>query len=542
MNKLYTIIAILLGVFSISSCTSGFEAQNTNEAGFPSEKQGYDYQDNLIPIQIIEQGIYFNYDFGSGKNWPFQIMQDLSADMFSGYFHDFNGSFNKNNSTYNLNDGWTSSNWIYTYGYIMTAVQKSEKINTAEKYPAFAGITKILKVELMHRIADQYGPIVYTKFGSSTGSAPDTQKDAYYQFFEDLNTGISLIRSFMEKNPGKETFASADILMPEGKRTYSEWIKFANSLRLRLAMRISNVDPAKAKTEAQKSFSDAGGFLEDATEVVAVSTASGYTNPLGEINKSWSEVYMNASMESYLTGYNDPRISKYFDKTISKNDPTKYGNNIINYFNSYKGIRQGTGTEHNFYAGHSRSTVSQTTNAILMTAAEVWFLRAEAALKGYVAGNAGALYQKGVQASFTQWGAGDATAYLNSDATPADYKDAFDATFNSAAQSTITPKWDSAATNEQKLERIITQKWLACYPEGCEAWTEQRRTGYPKLFKVVVNNSKGTIDTNTMIRRIFFPQSLKNDNPTQYSQLVTALGGDDTGGTRLWWDTGSNKF
>lgn len=85
-------------------------------------------------------------------------------------------------------------------------------------------------------------------------------------------------------------------------------------------------------------------------------------------------------------------------------------------------------------------------------------------------------------------------------------------------------------------------KWIACWPEGMEAWTEQRRTGYPKLFKVQTNNSNGTIDTDIMIRRLPFSQDDAKKDPEQYKNLCTALGGADNGGTRLWWDTGKTTF
>ncbi|MFR4235903.1 MAG: SusD/RagB family nutrient-binding outer membrane lipoprotein, partial [Alistipes onderdonkii] len=87
---------------------------------------------------------------------------------------------------------------------------------------------------------------------------------------------------------------------------------------------------------------------------------------------------------------------------------------------------------------------------------------------------------------------------------------------------------------------IITQKWIAMYPEGCEAWAEQRRTGYPRLFPVRLNHSKGYIDTETMIRRLPFPAVLATSDPEQYAALVAELGGEDHGGTRLWWDAGRN--
>ncbi|MCD8269685.1 MAG: SusD/RagB family nutrient-binding outer membrane lipoprotein [Parabacteroides sp.] len=530
-NK-YIAAFFIAGMAGLVACTDDFESQNSKENGFTEELQSYDYMYYTLPITIVEQGIYFNYDWGGGKNWPFQIIQNLEADMFSGYFHDMNGSFNSNNSTYHLADNWTSSNWTYTYGYIMTAAKEAERKN-ADK-PEFLGIAKVLKVELMHRIADIYGPLVYSNYGESTGSEPDDLKTAYYAFFNDLDDALASIRSYTSANPDKNPFQKFDYLTPN--KTYGDWIKFANSLRLRLAMRLSSVDPARASEEAKKALLDAGGVLEAPSDVIAVNaTTSGYSNPLGEVNKGWGEVFMNASMESFLVGYDDPRLSKYYLPATGGSEGA-----LFDIKGMYKGVRQGTGVTHNKYADHSSSAVAQNTDAILLTAAEVWFLRAEAALRGYISGDAGDLYAKGVETSFAQWGAGDASAYLESTKTPAAYKDAFDAKFDAPATTDVTPKWDNSLSNEQKLEKIITQKWLAIYPEGCEAWTEQRRTGYPKLFKVAVNNSGGEINTDIMIRRLFYPQSLKNDNPTQYEQLTIALGGPDTGGTRLWWDTGRN--
>ena len=163
-NNIKYIAGILLGgLIGFSACTDSFESFNTNEAGFDNDSKKQDFNYYGIPLGIIQQGIYFNYDWGSGKNWPFQTMQNLGADLFSGYVHDFN-PFNegKNNSTYYMMDGWNGSTWDNTYGYIMPEVQKSETINEKDNI-GFYGITKILKVELMHRLSDLYGPIVYTK-------------------------------------------------------------------------------------------------------------------------------------------------------------------------------------------------------------------------------------------------------------------------------------------------------------------------------------------------------------------------------------------
>lgn len=533
-NKIkYITVLLLVSLISLSSgCTGSFENDNTNETGFPDDKQDLDFNKYGLQLLTVQKGIYFNYNWGAGLNWPFQVMQNLGADMFSGYFHDSKDNFFMHNSAYNLNDSWNSSNWINTYGYIMPAIYRSEELTEEDNYPSFLGITKILKVATMHRIADQYGPLVYSNFGSKTGSDPESLKDAYYHFFEDLEEGIQLIQDFVAKNPDFESFYKFDILT--ATRTYNEWLRFANSLRLRLAMRISNVDPAKAAEMVQKCMDSNIGFLEPETHLISVSTiGSGYNNPLGEINKAWNEAYINASMESFLVGFNDPRLPKYFDKAKG-NEETQY---LFDIKGTYKGIRQGINVFHGNYNGHSKSTITQSTNAILMTPAEVYFLLAEAVLKGYITGNTQTYYEDGIKASFAQWGVNaQLDTYLKSEAIPIDFKDALDSRFDVKAMTDITPKWDDTDTNERKLERIITQKWIACYPEGVEAWSEQRRTGYPKLFKVYENNSNGTIDTDIMIRRIPFPAALQSDNPDQYNKLLQLLGGPNTGGTRLWWE------
>lgn len=542
----YLITLLVGGLLGISTaCTDGFESDNRNNAGFDSNLQEYDFQKYLLKFEIIQSGIYFNYNWGSGKNWPFQIAQNLGQDMFSGYFHDFNQAFNDKNSVYSLNDGWTSTHWTFNYSYIMPEVQKCEQINA--KQPALLAITEILKVELMHRVADCYGPLVYSKFGQE-GDNVDDLKTAYKQFFTDLESGISGLVNFIKNNPGVEPYKDADLLTPN--KTLAEWIKFGNSLRLRLAMRVANVDKTMAAEQAKKSF-DLNKFLETPTEVISTSTKSGYTNPLGEINQSWGEVYMGATMESVLNGYNDPRIGKYYEEAEGNDIVWKDDNGVeqhlsqrFNYAGTYKGVPQGTGltTKDNRYRMCSRSTVSQTTNPILMTAAEVWFLRAEAALRGISSENAKECYEKGVRISFEQWGVSGADMYLQSNAVPNNYKDPFDENFDMKALITTTPNWNDASSIEEQFEKIITQKWLAIYPEGNEAWTEQRRTGYPRLFKVKVNKSGGAIDTNIMIRRLPFPADLQKSNPTQYNSLKSALGGADNGGTRLWWDTGKNNL
>ena len=257
LNEMASLLVVLL----LFSCTGKFEEYNTDSTGFTDEQKTYDYNTFGVWLKVVQMGIYFNYDWGNGKNWHFQTMQNLNADMFSGYMHDFK-PFNAGlgNTVYNLQDGWNGTMWDNTYGYIMTEIKQTED-HSRDKYPAFYAIAKILKVEVMHRISDYYGPIVYTKFGESdAGVMPDSQKDAYYAFFRDLGEAIHLLSEY----DGEETFSRFDMIMPENYRTFGEWMRFANSLRLRLAVRIAMADPDKARDEAHKSLTHPAGLLEEA--------------------------------------------------------------------------------------------------------------------------------------------------------------------------------------------------------------------------------------------------------------------------------------
>ena len=541
MNKIkYTTALLLGGLLSFSSCTDNFTDFNSTDGAYTDELQKYDNQTNLVPFSTIQKGIIYQTGV-NGTDWQYQIIQNLAADMFCGYFHDMNGAFNANNSTYNLNNGWTSAMLVYTYGYVLPSIADAEKLNTEKEWPLYHAITKILKVATLHRVSDYYGPILYDGFGTAD-QKPQSQEEVYKRFFEDLATAVNILKDYK----GGVSFESADFMMPEGKRTPAQWLKFANSLRLRLAMRVSNVAPALAEEQAKAALdSKNGGVLETANETVG---QYGIRNPLGGV-AGWSEVYMNASLESYLKGYNDPRIKSYFN--LAQDGRDKEGNIIkevagVKQLNSiegeYKGVRQGTGVADNRYSTHSQTAITTGSKIIVMSAAEVWFLRAEAALRNYTSENVENCYKQGITVSFAQWDASGVSEYLESEETPAAYVDAFDKKFDADAPTSITPKWDESAPLELKLERIITQKWLAIYPEGCEAWAEQRRTGYHRLIKVAVDKSGNTISTDDMIRRVFFNQDYKTDNKALYDALVSKLGGADNGGTRLWWDAGGNNF
>lgn len=186
-----------------------------------------------------------------------------------------------------------------------------------------------------------------------------------------------------------------------------------------------------------------------------------------------------------------------------------------------------------------------------MNAAEVYFLRAEAALRGWNAGeDAGALYEKGIMTAFsqplggTQSKAGDASVYMKGTTLPKGYVDPKNPSYSDNGTGQVSVNWADATNFDEKLEKIITQKWIALFPDGQEAWSEFRRTGCPRVIRVATNNSSGRIDTKKQVARLPYPTNLMKDYPDLAQQAVNNpefLDGADNGGTKLWWDKRSDK-
>ncbi len=163
-------------------------------------------------------------------------------------------------------------------------------------------------------------------------------------------------------------------------------------------------------------------------------------------------------------------------------------------------------------------------------------------------GTAQGLYEQGIKVSFDDFGISEADyqAYINNDTGVAeDYVDPFNSDNNIAALDKATVKWNNSLDNEGKLHKIINQKWLAMYPEGQEAWSEFRRTGYPKLFPVANNRSsivEGGIADGEFVKRLRFTRNERNSHEAEVIKARELLGGPDNEGTRLWWDVPGSNF
>ena len=325
-------------------------------------------------------------------------------------------------------------------------------------------------------------------------------------------------------------------LSPMGDYVYSgdvnKWIRYANSLKLRLAMRVSFVNPKLAKQMAEEAVR--GGVIESNDGNATWKYFSTITNPLytaykynSSDSKTGGDTHAAADIICYMNGYNDNRREAYFSKSQWEGI-------------DYVGLRRGWEVFDKTW-GFNFSGLGLKANdpLIWMNAAEVAFLRAEgAAVHGFdMGGTAESFYNRGIELSFEQWGAAGAAAYMADGASlPAAYNDPSEQNPYTGSVSDITIKWDESASAERKLERIITQKWIANYYNGNEAWAELRRTGYPKLIPVKYNGSGGIVDSKLGPQRMPYPQEEYTNNSVNVTKAVnTMLGGPDNMATKVWW-------
>jgi len=519
-----------LGLLAISACTKEFKALNTDPSKVTQAQAAGDFQYIGGFFPDMQENIFSTID------WVYQLQQNLNADVFSGYMMSADPFGGPNNTNYFMKTGWNSQPFDLGNNSIMNDWLKIRNVARPQDQH-FVAIALILKVEGMHRITDIYGPIPYSKFGTANFIIPyDSQQSIYTRFFAELDTAESVLSAYVKANPGAMPFKPFDF---EYGGDYKQWLKFANTLRLRLAMRIVYADPTTAQQQAEKAVADPNGLLSAVSDDALLNMVNGlaYQNPIWNITNAYGDISMGAVSESILNGYSDPRISSYFLASTAVPGQEK-------------GIRMGADNATYSYAGYSLINDLASTPLNIMFASESYFLRAEGALRGWNmgSGTAQSFYEAGVTLAFQERGVTMPGGYLtNSTATAAPYVDTQNPANSIAAGSpylnNIPVAWNSGTNGtsfESNLQRIITQKWIAIFPDGEEAWSDYRRTGYPVQFPVAVNNSGGLIPSVPGIRRLPFPTDDASTNPKGQAIGLTELGGPDNGGTKLWWDKNPN--
>ena len=529
----------IVGVLALSLFTAcDFQKVNTNEFELLPEEGLMDGISIGGPITAMQKCVFPVGTQADGTSVAnrYQTAYNLAADCWSGYFGQNNNWGGPNNLNYFLKDGWVASSYTESYSTVVPLWQDL-KGKTETQFPEVFALAQILKISAWHKATDMFGPIPYKEAGKGLITVPyDSQEEVYKSMFKELSDAIEVLTKYADNGNSK--------LLPKADAVYAgdvhKWVVYANSLMLRLAMRVYYADAALSKKYALQAVNHSYGVMKTKDDEAKMERGASleFKNNLDVLINQYNECRMGSSMLAYLGGYQDPRLPKYFNTSTVSQAVT------VGTYGKYSGVPTGHDVSSNdAFKDSSRPAITSTTPTYWMRASEVYFLLAEAALHGFaVGGTAESLYEKGIEMSFEENGiaSSEVADYMSSGLKPSAYS--FHLTnpgvnVDVPAVTEATTAW--SGTDEEKLEKIMIQKWIALYPNGQEAWTEYRRTGYPKLHSVVTNYSNGEIDSEVGIRRMRFPTN-KSTSAEDIANLESARkllrGGLDKAGTRLWWD------
>ena len=529
----------IVGVLALSLFTAcDFQKVNTNEFELLPEEGLMDGISIGGPITAMQKCVFPVGTQADGTSVAnrYQTAYNLAADCWSGYFGQNNNWGGPNNLNYFLKDGWVASSYTESYSTVVPLWQDL-KGKTETQFPEVFALAQILKISAWHKATDMFGPIPYKEAGKGLITVPyDSQEEVYKTMFKELSDAIEVLTKYADNGNSK--------LLPNADAVYAgdvhKWVVYANSLMLRLAMRVYYADAALSKKYALQAVNHSYGVMKTKDDEAKMERGASleFKNNLDVLINQYNECRMGSSMLAYLGGYQDPRLPKYFNTSTVSQAVT------VGTYGKYSGVPTGHDVSSNdAFRDSSRPAITSTTPTYWMRASEVYFLLAEAALHGFaVGGTAESLYEKGIEMSFEENGiaSSEVADYMSSGLKPSAYS--FHLTnpgvnVDVPAVTEATTAW--SGTDEEKLEKIMIQKWIALYPNGQEAWTEFRRTGYPKLHSVVTNYSNGEVDSEVGIRRMRFPTN-KSTSAEDIANLESARkllrGGLDKAGTRLWWD------
>ena len=530
------IISFIVLVVFMAACTDKFESMNVNSTRISLEslEQEFNHIGTVFPSMIR----YLEAE---------QRFESLLYESFIGQITtntDFMG--NRNNTTYFIT--WNTL-WNQIYRNLMNPTTTILPKSDAGGYTEFSAKIRLLRVVGLSKLTSFYGPIIYSNFGSTDNLIYyDSEPEIYDNFFKTLDETMAVFAA----NPTFKGFTKFDNTTYEGDIT--KWMKFINSFRIRLAMRIVKVDPDRAELEFNKAVNDpAGLILENGNNFVAKLNAKPH---IVVVFHDWTDARMGAGYEEVLVGYKDPRIRAWFTEVADEDKAFLTPGREQGW--AYKGVASGSWIKSKNERQIYSNIPAAFNNVRLqrhMTAQEIHFCLAEAALRGWnTPKTVKEHYEDGIKSSFEDWGVGGVDAYLaDSTSMPIDYIDPLDALLETNEQErknsyntrmtdpeAYTIKWIDNVSDEKKLERIMTQKWIASFNNSMEMWADHRRTGYPKVHLARKNDSSpqwGVVDNNEPFpfpKRWPFIDSERLNNKEAVADATAKLGGPDLISTSLW--------
>lgn len=439
-----------------------------------------------------------------------------------------------NGDKYTYSAGYNSAYWdrMFPNG-IRNTVEVLQAWENNNDFFAEYQMTRILRVMLFHRMTDLYGDVPYSEAGlgyfQSLGYPKyDSQQAIYTDMLKELKEAAEALATVNTSKIG-----AGDLIY---KGDLTKWRKYAYSLMLRLAMRLSKVDPSTAQTWVNTAVSG-GLFVNNDDNAIIThgdgTEANNSAEPFGKVysHEDPDAYRISESFVNLLKGTNDPRLS--FIATVCEEPANKFSSGKWEYgdtaFVKQVGMPNGYDTNSgatdiskapnwpgnkNLYSVTNRYTYSRpTAPTFLVTHAENLLLLAEAAHRGWVSGSAKDYYEAGVTAAmkqFSQFG------------------------ISGISDSRIQQYLEENPFDESKsLEQINVQYYINTFSDEYESFANWRRSGYPVLKQV---NYFGNVTNGTIPRRFTYPTDEASKNKANYNEAVNKLDDGDTMTSRVWWD------
>jgi hypothetical protein len=561
MKNIYKFLLVLFAFASLfSACTGDFNEINKNPNAISPDDASARY--------FLTKAEYKLY---APDRYPYWRNHLIHVDRYAGYFcFGQAGSWWNDGLGYTFHSSYTDAAWgMYGsyFGFINTYLKLTEVGGDFED-PEMYAIGLILKSLYYQQYTDVFGEVPYSEAGNPEISTPvfDEQKSIYQGIIADLDAAMAAIGDETATGTGVEDVGSNDVIF---QGDLQKWKALANSLKLRVALRAYDAPGADFASGAITEAISAGIFLDvDALlkkdNAISQWNSSAYADIWHRFGGDGSKWKVTETMVDYLRDYNDPRLEKYADpipggevsltRPAEADNPEAYAKfpariDFIKSKFDYAGVDY-TYTEDGdvvtfnipadtYYVGQPTRLNGDIKPLVkseffsspdiyiigedadsdnvapehIMTLAEAYFLRAEAAVRGF-GGDANQLFQDGIRAAMALHGVDGEDYIANAEI----------ASLN--------------GTTEENLEKIMVQRWINSYTDGFEGWAVVRKSGYPTKLAQGVSDvdiySLGDIDGDYPTRMQYGP-SAYSLNATN-TEAAVARQGEDVQNTKLWWN------
>ncbi len=495
----------VLALLALASCTAKFDEMNKPTTGLTAE--------SAQPMYIFGRTLY------NGSSNDHQRNFNLNDDMYAHYFAQGLGW----TDFWRYNAGWGD---IYWRDFYTDRLQEYWLINEItegqEMYSCVRAANDIWNVVLWLRVIDRQGDAPYFDEDGNFAAGKGTTlpyspvEDIYTDLIKRLKADVTLLGN----TSGQVDFGAYDFLF---NNDWNQWKKFANTLIMRLSMRFANMwDNFQADFQTA-----ANGCFNSPSDYARISCDTGvWGDYYDRTFNDWSNTFtncdfmdmMNGTNKGYKTGVVDPRRAFFFLPGTS--EATAGNSNWDGYPFDYTSDTEATIVKNhggnksyarlNMYNVDGFFHYSKAGNENLSwcyaSYSEALFLKAEAALRGWISGDPETIFKQAIKASMDE-----ISIFITRSGGKATISE-------SEANAYIAALPAFGSTKEEKLRSIMIQKWIALYPNSVEAWAEQRRTGYPDYYSGVLTypavSASSGVSVGNIIQRIPYPQNEYNTNAT----------------------------